>query len=223
MEWMQYRKHEHVWMWRVWRCVWCGTVPVRAALVVIIAAGYFPALALASSTPATYAEYVDSKPAMNALLPQPPTTIAVHFSTRVDIQHSTLAVLDVSGRRVDTGPTRIDKADPATLVIDMQGDQSELYIVNWHTMSAQGSYRDGGSFRFFVHISPVLKNTLTSTPSRPSAPTIAPRPDRIGVPLWITGLIGLLGLLVGAGVMWSFSQQEGYRRSIALIPPSEDE
>ncbi|GLV54773.1 hypothetical protein KDH_16200 [Dictyobacter sp. S3.2.2.5] len=223
MEWMRFHKYGYMWMWRRWCRVWSGTARVLSALIAIIVTGYFPALALASSTPATYAEYVNSNPTMNALLPQPPTTVAVHFSAPVDIQHSTLAVLDVSGKRVDTGSMRVDKADPATLVIAMQGDQSELYIVNWHTMSAQGSYRDGGSFRFFVHISPVLKNTLLSTPSGPPSSTVVSRPDRIGVPLWVTGLIGLVGLLMGAGVMWSFSQQAVYRRSIALIPPVDDE
>lgn len=233
MEWMQYG-HVGTRLWGLWGSVWICVVRVLSGLLIIVAAGYFPALALARSAQTTYAEYVSSDPAANAVLLAPPATVAVHFSARLDIQHSTLTVLDVDGKQVSTGTAHVDKVDPATLVVVMQEDQSEIYIVNWHTVAAQGSYRDGGSFRFFVHISPLLKSVLASAPTptlsqatkapgaRPAS-SAASRADRISVPLWLAGLIGLAGLVVGAGVMWSFSQQAEHRRTIALIVPTEDD
>ncbi|GHO86287.1 hypothetical protein KSZ_42930 [Dictyobacter formicarum] len=226
---MQYG-HEGTQPWRLWCSVWGGVARVLGGLLIIVVAVYFPVLALARSAPTTYAEYVSSNPAANAFLLTAPTAVAVHFSARLDIPHSTLTVLDVNGKQVSTGLAQADRVDPATLVIAMQANQSEIYIVNWHTVAAQGNYHDGGSFRFFVHINPLLKGVLASAPAQASktagaqpASSYVSKADRIGVPLWLAGLIGLAGLVVGVSVMWSFSQQIEHRRAIALIVPTEDD
>ncbi|GCE22902.1 copper resistance protein CopC [Dictyobacter kobayashii] len=219
---------------RGWGVVFC----LPGSMLILLLLCCCTTLALARPTQIMYAEYSSSNPAANALLAAAPTSVAVHFSARLDMQRSMLVVLDVNGKQVSSGSMHIDSTDPSTLMVDMQANQSEIYIVNWHTVTEEGNYHDGGSFRFFVHISPLLKNVLAQATAgafaQPSSPAkqvtgahagaaAAPQPDKISVPLWIAGVIGLCGLAVGAGVMWSFSQQAEQRRAIALIVPIDDE
>ncbi|WP_161982530.1 copper resistance CopC family protein [Dictyobacter alpinus] len=183
-----------------------------------------------------YAEYVSSTPAANASLNSAPATVQVRFSALIDIQRSNLIVEDVDGKQVSTGRLNPAHIEPETLVVRMQADQSEIYVVNWHTTSSQGGYRDSGSFRFFVHVSPLLQSTLSKmsslTPAvTPSSTSIQARKPgtvpvsslRLQIPLWIAGVISLISLISGIGLTWIFSQQAKERRAIALIEPMADE
>ncbi|GER90863.1 hypothetical protein KDW_50250 [Dictyobacter vulcani] len=203
----------------------------------------WPLGALASPASVQYAEYMSSTPLANALLKLAPATVLVRFSAPLDVQNSKLIVVDVDGKQVNVGRVTQYHHQLDTLMINMQADQSEIYVVNWHTTSMQGHYRDSGSFRFFVHISSLLQSTLSKTIGNPSSftpPGISPpasiharKPDTITVPpakarfveipLWIAGVVGLISLLSGIGLTWIFSKQAEERRAIELISVIEDE
>jgi len=96
----------------------------------------------------------------------------------------------------------------------MKGDQSEVYVVNWHTVSAMEGHHDSGSFRFFVNISPMLKGMLgspsmsgSSTPSSGSMSSGSSSSSE--VPVWVAVLIGVVGLLIGGAVVFIFGRRSG--------------
>jgi hypothetical protein len=93
--------------------------------------------------------------------------------------------------QVVSGAAQVDPNDLATLRVPVTGDDSEVYLVVWHTVSAQDGDPDVGAFSFFVN------------PSGVSA--LAPKPGATGLtasgqggaPLWLVIVVGLAGVVVG--------------------------
>lgn len=109
-----------------------------------------------------HAEYVSSDPAANAMLTKAPTMITIYFSEQVNPSGSDILVSNVDGKPVSTVAAQVDRSDLKTMTVTMKGDQSEVYVVNWHTVSAVEGHHDSGSFRFFVNISSMLKGMIGS-------------------------------------------------------------
>lgn len=177
-----------------------------------------PGLALARPL---HAEYVSSDPAANAMLSKAPTTITIHFMENVNPQGSDIIVYDVDGKQVSTGSAQVDRADLKSMQVNIQPNKSEMYIVNWHNVSAVEGHHDSGSFRFFVGISSMLKGMLanSSNGSQGSMPGMgtsstnqsAASNASSGVPAWLTGVIGIIGLIVGGGATYVFTRQSNQK------------
>ena len=173
-----------------------------------------PGLALAHPL---HAEYVSSDPAANAMLQKAPTTITIHFMENVTPQGSDITVYDVDGKQVSTGSAQVDRSDLKSMLVNMQPDKSEMYVVNWHNVSAVEGHHDSGSFRFFVGISSMLKGMLanSSNGSQGSMAGMAGSSNAqssasnasSGVPTWLAGVIGIVGLIVGGGATYVFTRQ----------------
>jgi methionine-rich copper-binding protein CopC len=54
------------------------------------------------------------------------------------------------GKTVSTGPAQVVRTDFKTMTVAMQGDDSEIYLVQWHTVSADDGDPDIGAFTFTV-------------------------------------------------------------------------
>jgi methionine-rich copper-binding protein CopC len=170
-----------------------------------------PSIALANPA---HAEYVSSDPVSNAILTKAPTMVTIHFSEQVVPAESDITVYDVNYKVVSTGAAAVDRADLKTMTVTMAGDQSEVYVINWHTLSAVEGHRDAGSFRFFVNISPMFKAMVAGNSSMMSGASTsssgamsagsASSSSPSGLPLWITVLVGVLGLLLGGVVVFAF-------------------
>jgi hypothetical protein len=164
-----------------------------------------------------HAEYVSSDPAANAMLTKAPTMITIHFSESVDPSGSDLTVSDVTGKQVSMAEGQVDRSDLKTMTVAMKADQSEIYVVNWHTVSAMEGHRDSGSFRFFVNISPMLKgmlgnpsmsgSSMSSSTSESMSSGSSPSLSSSGVPIWVTVLIGVLGVVSGGVVVFAFARR----------------
>ncbi|HEY4033027.1 MAG TPA: copper resistance CopC family protein [Ktedonobacteraceae bacterium] len=160
-----------------------------------------------------HAEYVSSDPTANAMLAKTPTMITIHFSESVDPSGSNISVYDVDGKPVNTADGQVARSDLKTMTVTMKGDQSEVYVVNWHTVSAMEGHHDSGSFRFFVNISPMLKGMVGnpsmsgSSTSSSASGSMSSGSSSSGVPLWITVLVGVLGLIIGGVVVFAFARR----------------
>ena len=168
----------------------------------------------APATAFAHAEYVSSDPASNAMLAKAPATVTIHFSENVDPSGSNVLIYDVDGKQVSTALAQVDRSDLKTMHVNISGDSSEVYVVYWHTVSAVEGHHDAGSFRFFVNISPMLKGMLSgnmSGSSMSSGSTMAPSQTAsstsAGTPLWMTVLIGVIGLVVGGAVAFVVMRQ----------------
>lgn len=156
-----------------------------------------------------HAEYMSSDPAANAMLTKAPTMITVHFSEALNPSGSDITVSDVDGKPVSTAAAQVDRSDLKTMTVTMQGDQSEVYVVSWRTVSAMEGHHDAGSFRFFVNISPMLKGMVGSPSMSDSSPSSgsASSSSSSGIPIWITVLVGVLGLLLGGAVVFALTRR----------------
>jgi hypothetical protein len=67
-------------------------------------------------------------------------------------------------KTVSTGPAQVVRTDFKTMTVAMQGDDSEIYLVQWHTVSADDGDPDIGAFTFTVSTSP------QHSPQRPPRP-----------------------------------------------------
>jgi methionine-rich copper-binding protein CopC len=154
---------------------------------------------------------MSSDPAANAMLTKVPTTITVHFSETVDPAGSDIVVYDVDGKPVSTAAAQVDRSDLKTMTVAMKGDQSEIYVVYWHTVSAVEGHHDAGSFRFFVNISSMLKGMLgnqsmSGSPASSSGAMSSgsSSSSSSGLPIWVTALIGAL---VGGVVVFALGRR----------------
>lgn len=177
-----------------------GALALMAALAVApaLAAPHIPGRALHT----LHASYVSSDPAANAVVKAAPAVVTIHFAEAVDPASSAITVYDAKGQVVSQA-AQVDTNDLKTMHAAMTGDDSEVYLVTWHTVSATDGDPDVGAFNFFV-------NASGSSELAPKA-TTAPTPTATsasGAPAWLVALIGLIGLIMGAvgGVAWSRSR-----------------
>ncbi len=184
-----------------------------------------PGLALAHPL---HAEYVSSDPGANAMLQKAPTTITIHFMENLNPQGSDITVYDVDGKQISTDSAQVDRTDLKSMMVNIQPNKSEIYTVNWHNVSAVEGHHDSGSFRFFVNISSMLKGMMenSSNGSQNAMPGMGSSSNNqtgasnasSGVPAWLAGLIGVIGLLVGGGATYVFTRQSAQRVAPAATP-----
>lgn len=168
-----------------------GALAVTLGLVLIGALSLF----VTAPTASAHAAFGSSDPAPNSTLKAAPTTITIHFLENVNPSGSGIVVLDATGKQVSTAPAKADPNDLKTMTVSMQGNDSETYLVQWHNVSADDGDPDIGAFTFTVN--PQSTGGTPTPTSTPGSPTTASSSS--GVPVWGTVLVGLLGLVVGAG------------------------
>ncbi len=159
-------------------------------------------LFLAPFTASAHAAFGSSDPAPGAILKAAPTTVTIHFLESITPSGSDIVVLDATGKQVSTGPAKVAPNDLKTMTVSMQGNGSETYLVQWHNVSVDDGDPDIGAFTFTVNPTSV-GNTSTSTSGTHTATS-----SSSGVPVWGTVLVGLLGLVVGAGGVFALRRSK---------------
>lgn len=158
-------------------------ITALAALLPLLALGM---LFATSGVASAHASYASSDPAAGAVLTAAPSTVKITFAEEVTPSGSGIVVYDSSMKQVSTGAATADPSDLKTMSVPMQGDDSEVYVVVWHTVSADDGDPDAGSFEFFIGSDAAPSGGTSNTPASSS-----------GTPVWVTILVGVLGLVVG--------------------------
>lgn len=176
-----------------------GLSRITLQLIVVVSLCFGFLLAFAG-TASAHAEYVSSDPKANAMLTKAPTTVSVTFAEEVNPTGSSLTILDVDGKQVNTADATVNPKDQKTMTVPMQGDDSETYVVIWRTVAADEGHHSTGSFRFFVNASDMLKGMVQNeshndTGSMTSHNDVATSNN--GVPTWLAAVIGVVALLIG--------------------------
>lgn len=164
-----------------------------AALTALVAAALMAPPAFGH---AAHASYVSSDPAANAVVKSAPSAVTITFAEPVTPAGSAVTIYDAKGAVV-SGAAQIEQNDAATMRIPMTGNDSEVYLVVWHTVSATDGDPDVGAFSFFVNangtseLAPKTTTTITQTPA--------------GVSTWLVALIAVIALLIGlaGGFAWA--------------------
>ena len=163
-----------------------GFVALAMALTLALAAA-----PIAHAAPA-HAAYVRSNPAANAVVKTAPSVVTITFAEPVTPGGSGVVIYDAKNHGVSQ-PAQVDPNDLATLRVPMTGDDSEVYVVVWHTVSAQDGDPDAGAFSFFVNASGVSE-LAPKTGGSGLAPS-----GQGGAPVWLAIVTGLVGIGVGLG------------------------
>jgi methionine-rich copper-binding protein CopC len=100
---------------------------------------------------AAHARYVRSEPAQNAALTTPPQRVTVYFAEQLDMDGSSLAVVDASGTTVSSGSGQRLANDPRGMWIAVRPNLGPgTYTVQWKSRSADDGDDANGSFAFSV-------------------------------------------------------------------------
>jgi len=171
-------------------------------LPVLLALGLTLGLSLAAltfiaGTPsvAAHAKYESSVQASNSTVTEAPTVVTVHFAEEVNPAGSDLIVYDTKGNKVSTGAGTVDTNDAKTMTVPMAGDDSESYMVVWHTVSLDDGDAAVGAFVFNVG------NTAKACDgggSTTTSGTSTAESTSSGVSGWVVALVGVLGLIIGS-------------------------
>ncbi|MEO7000508.1 MAG: copper resistance protein CopC [Ktedonobacterales bacterium] len=178
--------------------------PLVIALATL-ALGIGALLVAPASIASAHAKYKSSDPASGAILKKAPTTVTVHFEESVNPTGSEVLIYDANGKPVSVaGSSQVDRADLTTMTVNMHGDTSEIYLVVWHTVSADDGDADIGSFTFLVNPSASTISAVNGSSGASTANTTAA--SAAGTPVWVTALVGILCLLIGAVAAYYFTR-----------------
>jgi copper resistance protein C len=90
-----------------------------------------------------------SDPRVGSEVKAPPRTVRIWFDGRLEPLFSSLHVMDQQGRRVDTGPGRVDPDDATLLTTAVPPLPSGVYTVAWDVVAVDG-HRTEGRFTFTI-------------------------------------------------------------------------
>lgn len=178
---------------RGWHRMTAGQRRLGGVAAVAVVAALLLSFAFAGSASA-HAKYSSSDPAANAVLKVPPSVVTVHFLEDVNPDGSSLTVYDAKGKIVSDGPGQVSTADVKTMTVGMTGDGSEVYLVVWKTVSLDDGDPDIGAFNFFIG--------NDAAPVSSGGSSAASASGGGGLPGWAVALVGIAGLVVGAGGMY---------------------
>ena len=147
-------------------------------------------------TAAAHAKYASSVPASNSTVTEAPTVVTVHFAEDVNPAGSDLIVYDTKGKVVSTSAGKVDTSDAKTMTVPMAGDDSESYLVVWHTVSLDDGDAAVGAFIFNVGSTAKAGDGGGSTTT--AGTSAAAESASSGVPGWVVALVGVLGLVIGS-------------------------
>jgi streptogramin lyase/putative copper export protein/methionine-rich copper-binding protein CopC len=123
-----------------------------------------------------HANLIRSDPPANSVLPSSPHQVTLYFTEQLEPKLSGAAVLDPTGKEVDTGYS-VSSSDATILIVSLPTLPSGVYTVAWHAISAVDGHHTSGSFSFGIGnvTIPVQQNDNSTTYTFPSALEVAER------------------------------------------------
>ncbi len=124
--------------------------PVAAAIVLLCLVA--PMILVAVAPPVSgHADFLTSSPPPYAMWNVVPTTVSVTVSEAVQPGSPTIVITNLTGARVDSGPTEISATDPDTIFVHlMSGLGPSVYTVTWAVVSADDGHFTAGTFYFMI-------------------------------------------------------------------------
>jgi methionine-rich copper-binding protein CopC len=176
-----------------WRLLGVGSLAGALALALGLLA---PGLASA------HAYAVSSDPPIGSTVKTAPSVVTVTFAENVNPQGSDILIYDVTGKQVSTGPAQVSRSNEKMMTVPLTADGDGVYLVQWHTVSADDGDPDIGAFNFTVdHTAKVAVATPTTSTTTPAGGGSS------GAPVWLTVLLALVGLAVGGGAGYALARR----------------
>jgi methionine-rich copper-binding protein CopC len=104
-------------------------------------------LAAAAATPAfSHAALNQAEPRVGSTVDAAPHEVVLSFTEQLEPAFSRIEVRDADGKRVDGGPTKVDRS---TMRVPLSPLGAGSYKVNWQVLSVD-THKSEGSFSFTV-------------------------------------------------------------------------
>jgi methionine-rich copper-binding protein CopC len=192
-----------------------------AALVSLSGLSADPVLAV--STLPLHASVWRSDPAIGSTIASAPTQVTVFTLESIKPQGSSLQVYgpgpDATDALISQGSTRFpltDSRQMAITIAPLSGHLSGVYIVFWHTVSADDGDPDSGSFTFTVSAG----GRATPTPARSTTPTSPSTGAVQASALWVPIGAALVALIAGLGIGFGLGRRRSGGRSLGALRAS---
>jgi len=108
-----------------------------------------PLMLLFAASASAHAHLEQASPAVSGTVAEPPTTVTLWFSEKLEAAFSSIEVQDDNGRRVDKGKVSLDPNDAKVLRIDLKTLPPGIYKVTWRAVSVD-THTTTGNFTFHV-------------------------------------------------------------------------
>jgi copper transport protein len=148
-----------------------------------------------------HAKLAHAEPGIGAVLKTAPTKVTLQFLEDVKPDGSNIVVYGDKGEQVSTGKATVSAGNAKQMIVAMQGNDSETYVVVFHTVSADDGDAYTDAYQFTVS-----KDATASAGQQPDAAGdsvssishTSSSAGSSGVQPLIAALIGIVGLVVGA-------------------------
>lgn len=130
-------------------------------------------LLMVAQPASAHTEFVRSDPTAGATLASAPQQVTIFFSGLLDIDGSSITVVDASGATVSQGATTLSPTDQKALVVSLKsGLGNGTYTVNWTAKSEDG-HPSSDSFAFTVGaVTQAVPSATTQLPATGTSPDI---------------------------------------------------
>jgi len=164
-----------------------------------------------------------SNPAIGSTIASAPAQVTVFTLESIKPQGSSLQVYgpgpDATNTLISQGSTRFPLSDSRQMgiaIAPLSGHLSGVYIVFWHTISADDGDGASGSFTFTVSAG----NRATPTPARSIAPASPSQGAGSAALLWVSLGAALVALIAGLGMGFGLGRRRSSGRPLGALRAS---
>ena len=117
-----------------------------------------------------HAGFLSASPGPGVGVPQPPNAVVVRFSEPLNLNLSSIGIINRSDRYVGTGPTLEVVGDDGAMQRKLGFVPPGEYVVRWTTVSSVDGHTLHGSYRFGVGAAASDAQTVAATPASSEGP-----------------------------------------------------
>ncbi len=140
-----------------------------------------------------HASLVESVPAANMVVAEPPATARLRFTEPLEPSYSRVVLTSAEGGAVEAEPSRVAPDDPHVLLLDLPPLAEGVYTLQWRTLSTVDGHTMRGVIPFAVG-DPAAANAPLILPPPPPDPLAMPGPAEVAL-RWLS--VAALALAVG--------------------------
>jgi methionine-rich copper-binding protein CopC len=184
---------------------------VFAALGAALLALATPGAASAHGAIPFHAKLAHADPAIGAVLKSAPTKVTLGFLEDLKPDGSDIVVYDDHGKQVSVGSATVTSGNAKEMTVNMQGDDSETYVVYFHTVSADDGDPYTDAYQFTVSSSATASTGQQPDSNGDSISSVSHTPSSSGssgVQPLVAALIGVIALVIGAAGGFFFASRQ---------------
>jgi len=148
---------------------------------------------LTYSVVSAHAKLVKANPSPNSVLGSAPTQVQLWFDEPIELNFSSVQVLDAKKQRVDTGVLQAVAGDPKSILVPLKPSGDGTYNVIWKVLSSADGHITSGVFAYGVGSAVASVSAPVDTGAEAAPNELSP----VGVVMRWVSLASLLALVGG--------------------------